>query len=137
GVWSKRKENPPPHAGSAYFSATDSPEAELQQDVDVRPAGRQIDQGRLSAVFTGYVRSFQHRPPDTGRIVIEYRDADNARVLDRFDTNPVASVDRWKRIDHSRVITKGARWIRVRLISVRHTGINNDGYYDSLSLKLR
>jgi hypothetical protein len=48
----------------------------------------------------------------------------------------VLSFESWKKIEVSKPINKGVRSIRVRLLSKRKQGIENNSYYDGLSLRI-
>jgi hypothetical protein len=68
------------------------------------------------------------------RIVVEYRDASNAVVLDAFDTGEIASPSEWRQVIDERPAPAGTGWIRVVLKGTRFTQPGNDAYFDSLSL---
>ncbi len=133
--WTRRESEPEPSAGEAYFFAPDESTAELRQDVDVSAYAESIAAGRQRFVFAGYVHSWDQSPADTARIVVEYRDRDNATVLASFDSGEIANVTRWQRMADVRAAPRGTARIRVRLISTRYNGSNNDGYFDGLSLR--
>ncbi len=79
-----------------------------------------------------YVRNFNGN--DLSRIVVEYRDAANTSVLDSYDSGNVDNFGSWLLLSDTRNAPSGTRHIRIRLISTRVSGSNNDGYYDNLSL---
>ncbi len=138
GTWAVRTDGPTAYEGQAYFAPNPGPRAELTQDVDVSPSAAAIDAGTLEFEFVGYVRTAGARlvQADTGRIVVEYRDAADATVLVSFDTAEIASRSAWKRVEDRRKPPPGTRRVRVRLIGTRHgVGSSNDGYFDGLSLK--
>ncbi|MFO0843473.1 MAG: protein kinase [Gemmataceae bacterium] len=134
GEWTSRAANPAPHEGKAYFFAGECPRGELQQVVDLSRYAREADDGRLGVTFEGYVATYPQRKSDTSQVVIDYLDAGKAH-LTSFTSAEVASETGWQKVADSRVVPKGTRWARVRLISVRHDGKNNDGYFDGLWLK--
>src|SRR6185369_8507206 len=112
--------------------------AELAQDVNLATYAARIDLGHQSFELLAAVRSFNESPSDTARVVLEYRDAANAVVLDAFDSGEIASPLEWRRLADTRTVPAGARWARVRLISTRfNTGADgaDDGYFDALSLR--
>jgi hypothetical protein len=127
-----------PAEGSFYFSPGNDPVAELMQDVDVRHFGEKIDAGQQAFRFTAQIRTFPQNPPDTCRAVVEFYDAERAKILDSFDSAPQSS-GAWKLIEDLRTAPRGTRWIRVRMISHRRgPGTkNNDGWWDAISLQPR
>lgn len=132
--WQYRDSNPTAQSGQNYFFAGAGPNAELQQDVDVSDQASDIDTGDLQFTFTGYVRSFDQTDPDEAQIILEYRDG-SGTVLDTYDSGPTTSTSSWLLLDDERTAPVGTRVIRVRLISTRNSGTNNDGYFDNLSLE--
>lgn len=134
--WTQRSEGPPPFEGSSYFFPGVVRDAELAQDVDVTGFSAAIDGGAQAFNFAGYVRSFsQGNSSDESRIVLEYRNA-AGEILDSFDSGGIDNTTEWQLVVDSRNAPVGTRTIRVRLISTRRSGSNNDGYYDALSLTL-
>ncbi|HVG10275.1 MAG TPA: Calx-beta domain-containing protein [Thermoanaerobaculia bacterium] len=130
GSWQRRSSNPAPAEGLWYLSSTGtgSP-AELRQDVDVSAYG---DEQLFR--FLGFVRTAAEDPSDVARIVVEYRDASNAVVLDAFDTGEIASPAEWRPVLDERAAPAGTGWIRVRLWGARFSTAGNDAYFDGLSL---
>jgi len=135
GPWQRREKDPPPQEGTGYFLPGDCAEGELVQDIDVELYAPRIDSGKQKFEFTGFVRSFKQQPPDTSRIVVEYRDSSNSKILDAADSGPIANVDAWQLVSDKRLAPRETRWVRVRLISTRYGGRENDGYYDGLSFR--
>lgn len=132
--WTKRFSAPDPADGSAYFFAGANALAELRQDIDVSADAEAIDASRRRYRFRGLVRSFNQLPGDTSQIVVEYRDAANALVLAAFDSGEIFNRFAWQEVADTRLAPVGTRWVRVRLVSRRRSGSNNDGYFDKLSL---
>lgn len=132
--WSQRAANPSPHDGSAYFFAGTEANAELSQMVDVSTRASAIDSGTQAFIFEGYVRSYSQSPADSSRIVLEYLDATQTVILDSFDTGEIINTSSWELVSDNRYAPVNTRWIRIRLISRRYNGTNNDGYFDALSL---
>lgn len=124
----------PPQEGAAHFYPGAVAIGELQQDISVSSSAVSIDLGLATASFTGYVQSFPQTPPDLSRIIVEYRDTTNTVVLSSFDSGDIGSVGAWQQVTDARAIPVGTRTIRVRLVSTRQAGSDNDGYYDGLSL---
>lgn len=131
--WKQRSTDPLPFEGEAYFFAGVGASAELQQDVDVSTYAVAIDAGTQSFDFTGYVRSWSDGQ-DTSRIVLEYLNGAKDNVLSSFDSGEIANASAWQEVTDSRLAPVGTRYIRVRLISKRGSGSNNDGYFDALAL---
>ena len=122
-----------PQNGQYYFFASGPINAELMQEVDVTDYACPIDGSRQRFDFKGFVRSFPQNPPDYARIVIEYRNANNA-VLSTYDSGNQTPTSAWLQLTDIRLAPVGTRKIRIRLISTRRAGTENDGYYDNLSL---
>jgi len=138
--WQRRFADPEPAEGTAYFAAGAVDFGELAQDVSVRAYQVRIEAGIDGApgqrfAFTGKVRTFHESPPDTARIVVEYRDRANAVVLDAFDSGEIVSPDAWQEVSDERTAPAGTGWIRVRLIATRFAGTTDDGYFDALELR--
>lgn len=126
----------PAQSGTSYIFPVDSPVAELMQEISLSESGGQIDEGKLKFHFVGYVRGMQADGADSGRIVLELLDADKKKTLDSFDSGAVLSYLDWQKIEFSRIVKYKTRWIRVRLISKRSNGNENNSYYDGLSLRI-
>lgn len=133
--WTYRSTNPSPQNGSNYFFPGAGANGELSQDVDVSANSATIDTGTQLYAFSGYVRSFDQNPADDAQIIVEYRDAANTSVLDSFDSGAISNTSEWELVSDTSVAPSGTRFIRVRLISTRNNGTNNDGYFDNLSLE--
>ena len=106
----------------------------LAQDVDVALFAPAIAAGTQRFSFRAFVRSGTEAVPDAARVIVEYRDAANATVLETFDFGAVASTGGWARIEDERAAPAGTRWIRVRLIATRNSGTTTDAYFDGISL---
>jgi hypothetical protein len=134
GGWTQRSASPEPHDGPAYFFAGAVAVGELRQDVDLSPFSGGIDAGTQAFEFQGFTRGFPGQS-DQSRIVLEYRDGTGANVLASFDTGTRAQTAIWEGARDMRVPPAGTRSARIRLISTRTGGSNNDGYHDSISLR--
>ena len=133
--WQPRLGAPAPFEGDAYFFAGQVSSAELRQDVDVSAYAGFVAGGDQRFRFSGRVRTFDEVPSDLARVVVEYRDAANSVVLDAFDTGDLTSPQAWLAVTDERLAPVGTGWIRVRLLAGRlGTTIDNDGYFDDLSL---
>jgi serine/threonine protein kinase len=136
GAWIAGNEVAPAD-GLAYFSPGKVAHAELVQFVDVREFAQEIDDGKKSFAFKGYVRSWKenNRPADLSKIAIDFLDGSKSSLLNRFNSDDLCSQDNWEQIDKTLLAPKGTRWIQVRLISRRRSGTACDAWYDDLSLK--
>ncbi len=133
--WTTRTSDPEPKEGTDYFFAGDGPLGELSQDVDVSEYAAAIKAGRQEFRFEGYVRSWDQSPADSARIILEYRGRNNELVLGALDSGEITDTANWRRVSDRRFAPAGTGWIRVRLVSTRYNGSNNDGYFDALSLR--
>lgn len=136
-AWGIRKADPAPADGISYFSPTPSPIAEIFQDVSLIPFNRLGPQTPLEVHFRCSVRSFLQLSPDATQVILEFRDGANRTVLESWDSGRTTSVNSWAELSETRIIPSKAKWIRVRLISTRSGGLDNDGYFDSVSLKVK
>lgn len=132
--WTQRKEDPLPCEGGNYFFAGAAALAELRQDVDVSAYADSIDTNTQRFVFSGYVHSWEQSPPDSSRVILEFLDISKTVKLDSLDSGNYANPDEWVHITLRSVAPPNARYIRIRLISLRKNGTNNDGYFDALFL---
>jgi len=132
--WQRARREPGAFEGAAFFYAGETADAELAQDVDVAAFAAGIDAGVQLFAFEGWVRSLDESPPDTARIIVEFRDLTNSSVLSSFDSGAIASPTEWVAVTDERLAPRGTGWIRVRLLSTRWNGVANDGYFDSLWL---
>jgi len=132
--WTQRQGNPSPWEGDHYFFAGAGATAELRQDVDLADYAGLVDAGNQIFSFAGYVRSWDQSPADVSQIILQYLNFDKTQVLAAYDLGQHANITSWLPLDHSAVAPGGSRYIRVRLISIRNSGTNNDGYFDGLSL---
>ena len=134
--WTQRSANPDPLEGDYYFFPGVAAQAELQQEIDVSGYASSIDNSEALFVFNGFVRSYAQSPPDLSRIIIEYLDSLKTAKLDSFDSGDYSNTTIWEEISDSTIAPQATRYIRIRLLSTRKNGSNNDGYYDSLSLRI-
>lgn len=132
--WTQRNSNPSPYEGLNYFFAGAGASAELRQDVDLTGLADLVDGGGQSFSFSARVRSYEQSPPDISQIILEYLNHDKSVVLAAHDLGQHANTDAWVELTHSRLAPSGTRFIRIRLISIRRAGTNNDGYFDAVSL---
>ena len=76
------------------------------------------------------MRSGAEIPADSARISWEFRDATNANVLGSFDSGVITATTNWQAVAGKRLAPTGTRFIRIRLIGVRNSGVTNDAYFD-------
>jgi len=134
--WTQRvSANPPTYEGDYMFFPGVVSFAELQQDVDLTTMATSIDSNNLTFTFEGYVRAYNQPSPDQSRIMLEYLDSLKTTKLDSFDSGNYSNTSDWIQITDTTLAPIGTRYIRIRLISTRRAGSNNDGYYDDLSLR--
>jgi hypothetical protein len=131
GSWQRRAAVPEPVEGQYFFYPTTTDYAELVQDVDVSAFHQRIDTDRQWFSFEAWARTLYEAPTDTARILVEYRDWQNALVLDSFDTGEFSSPGLWQRIVDQRPAPIGTRWVRIRVMS-NYLG---DAYFDAVSLQ--
>jgi gliding motility-associated-like protein len=122
-----------PHGGSYFFfpNQTINPSSEIFQDIGVSANATSIDAGTAFYMFSGW-RSGYPANLDRSQIIVEYRDA-SGTILSSYNTGS-AVFTTWTNSTDNRYAPPGTRTIRIRLISVRVTGTDNDGYYDDISL---
>ncbi|WLD14632.1 serine/threonine-protein kinase [Planctellipticum variicoloris] len=138
--WSRRRVDPPPDTGRAYFWAPPVPHAQLVQNVSLVSLADAIADQRLELRLEFSVRTYDQEPSDTAQLIVDFRDADNNKTLSSYDSQQIRSKRGWRKFSKVLLPPAGARWVRVRLISHRY-GSNgqkhNDGYFDSISLTAR
>jgi len=121
--------------GAAYFFAGDAGQAELRQDVDVSAFAAAISAGTQQFEFQAYLRSAAEAMPDTGHVVVEYRDQSNSNLLAALDSGAIAATNGWHLTEDIRTAPAGTGWIRIRLLATRNSGATNDAFFDSISLR--
>lgn len=131
--WTQRTSAPDPYNGIAYFFAGAGANARLTQEINIDLYKCLIDAGNQQFRFTGFVRAFNQSPSDESNIIIEFFNSGNV-LLTAYHFGPYNQTEIWKKIDSLFAVPAGARKVLITLNSIRHNGINNDGYYDELSL---
>ncbi|MEK6280646.1 MAG: PKD domain-containing protein [Acidobacteriota bacterium] len=130
---------PDAQRGTAYFYSGNGAQAELRQDVDLSAFAANIANGTQQFEFKAYLLSATEALPDSGRVIVEYRDATNTNVIATLDSDEITSTSGWHLTEDTRIAPIGTGWIRVRLIAVRNSGAgNNEGnhaFFDSISLR--
>lgn len=134
GGFTRREQNPPAREGKYYFAPLPVTVAEIEQTISIASLASPIDAKRLELRFRGNVRSYKQARPDEATVIVELLGA-NGQALESFNSGIVPSTDAWKFVSDARPIPPGTRSVKVRLVSTRHEGTNNDGYFDDLSLR--
>lgn len=133
-TWRPNSTDMPPQNGQFYFfPGTSTRIAELMQEVDVSKYSCPIDLGRQKFDFTGYVRCFDQFPADIAHVYVEYLNL-NGNILTNYGSGLRSPTSSWLKLTDSRTAPVGTRRIRIRLVSTRLNGSDNDGSYDNLSL---
>ena len=132
-LWNARQIDPLPQNGQFYFSPGQIRNAELTQTVDVSDYACSIDAGIQRFIFSGFVYSFNQQSQDLVRIVVQYLSVTNT-LLTSYDSGDQAPPSTWSALTNTTLAPVGTRSIRIRLISTRQSGTDNDGNYDNLSL---
>ncbi|MGH9871912.1 MAG: PKD domain-containing protein, partial [Pyrinomonadaceae bacterium] len=130
---------PAAQRGASYFYPGNSAQSELRQDIDLSSYVAGIAAGTQQFEFKTYLRSLAEALPDTGRVVLEYRDATNSVVIATLDSGDITSTSDWHLTEDTRIAPAGTGWIRVRLIATRNSNAasdaGNDAFFDSISLR--
>jgi gliding motility-associated-like protein len=132
-LWNARQLDPLAQNGTSYFSPGQIKNAELSQTVDVSDYACAIDAGIQRFVFTGYVYSFNQQPQDEARVIVQYLSATNV-ILTSYDSGVKTPLSIWEKLTNATLAPVNTRSIRIRLISARQSGVDNDADYDNLSL---
>ena len=134
GDWQPRTgTDPPPYEGKAMFFAGRCRTAELWQDVQVEHYAAEIAEGKRAFEFSCHVRSYDG---DSSRVVINFLSADGKVLSGKYESDELSQTDKWLPIHAKLALPRETRKLRVRLVSRRRHQLNNDGYFDCLSLTL-
>jgi hypothetical protein len=121
------------HSGNYDFFAGTTGLGVLQQDVNVTSYSAEIDASARRFFFTAFVQSFPQSVLDSTAVLVQCLDAAKASVLYTF-SDTAGSPSDWVEIANSFIAPSGTRHIRIQLIGIRHTGSDNDAYFDDISL---
>jgi hypothetical protein len=124
GDWSTMVPGAPAANGQAFLGGGQSARAELVQEVSLAALGSWLAGGRTKAELRGYLSSWNDEA-DTGEMVLEVLGADG-KVLFTTTTGP-RSYDAWTLVTVTAHLPAAAAMLRVRLVSVRVFGPDNDG----------
>ncbi len=132
-LWNARQLDPLAQSGNSYFSPGQIKNAELSQTIDVSDYACSIDAGLQSFIFGGYVYSFNQQPQDVARVYVQYLSATNV-ILALYDSGDKTPLSIWEKITNVTLAPVGTRSIKIRLVSLRQSGTDNDADYDNLTL---
>ncbi len=123
------------HSGNKYFYGGDSnADSHAYQNIDVSSYASEIDAGNVTATYSGGIRDYDGS--DKGILELYFYDA-SMNDLGYHHSGWHSHVD-WKRYAiEDKSLPAGTRTVRVRMKAERHSGSNNDGYFDDLRLTLK
>jgi len=125
----------PAYDGQYIFYAGAKDSAELRQDIKVAAFSSLIDAGVQYFVFRGYIRTYPPKPARYMPNSVGITELIQPPLLFASSTRiSLCNTTQWQLVRDSALAPKGTRLIRIRLISTRFDGAENDGYYDALSL---
>jgi|GEM_PF-1588687 len=131
--WTQRCADPEAYDGTCYFYAEAGAVGKLEQTIDLTSYANHIDNGVQDFYFSGYVRSWSQQPADESQIELRFL-SEAGDELSADTLGPYAEINSWLLAEATMNAPVGARSIRITLHSIRHSGTNNDGYFDALSL---
>lgn len=124
----------PKEGKNLFFEGQDSLGI-LQQDIYVGQFGQAIDNHERQFIFSGYVQSLdQGSPSDQTKISVTCLDSLKRNALYTFDSEVLESKNDWHQVTNTFVAPASTRFVRIQLIAVRWVGMDNDGYFDNISL---
>jgi hypothetical protein len=121
--------------GDYHFYAGVNSYAELEQYVDVSDYQDEIDEEVMKFEFSAMMRSYSQSPRDLPKVILEFWNSDKSTRLDTIDFGFYNEIV-WTKLLHTMYLPVNTRWVNVRLISDRNSGLQNDGYFDDLMLKV-
>ncbi|HWC97899.1 MAG TPA: hypothetical protein VG456_14150 [Candidatus Sulfopaludibacter sp.] len=130
----------PSDRGSWYFyGGGDSVTSSATQDIDVAGAASQIDAGKVAFAFSAWVGGYSDQ--DDNMVVSAQFLNWQGGVLGGASLGPVLAADRNQKSalqqkSQTGTVPAGTRMIRIKMLAVRHSGIDDDGLADSLSMVL-
>ncbi len=109
-----------------------TPLGELAQTIDLSGYEELVDRGGLRFAFRVETANWgAENPIDTSRFVMEFRDAANTTVLYSYDSREgYYIVGLGAVMTHVAAAPPGSRWLRVRLIGKRYTGVESNSHFD-------
>jgi hypothetical protein len=122
-------------SGKYYFFAGADSLGILRQDIDVSSYAPHIDALEQQFIFNGYAMSLDQGPSsDQSQIVIRGLDSSKNNVLYTYYSDSTRSLNKWLLLADTFMAPATTRFLRIQLISIRHIGSDNDGYFDHLVL---
>ncbi len=106
----------------------------LQQDINLDKYAGGIDANKQQFIFIGYLRSYLQYPPDQTTITIMCLDKSKSKRLYIFSSDTISSVSEWRKVTDTLIAPASTRFIRVQIIARRRNGLDNDGYFDNITL---
>lgn len=107
----------------------------LQQDIYVGQFGKCIDSHEQQFGFSAYVQSLdQGSPSDQTKISVTCLDSLKQNALYVFTSDTLESKNSWRQILDTFVAPRLTRFVRIQLVAVRWVGMDNDGYFDNITL---
>ncbi|MBT5710748.1 tandem-95 repeat protein, partial [Candidatus Poribacteria bacterium] len=117
----------------SYFIDAGTATAELMQVVDVSGYESQITAGTMTIGLSAYARSKSEAKPDSARVILEHRAANNSTILYSSDTGWFKNTGSWKQVTDVTAPPVGTEYIAVRLLASR-SGSNMDAFFDDVEL---
>ncbi|HRA72824.1 MAG TPA: T9SS type A sorting domain-containing protein, partial [Flavobacterium sp.] len=107
--------------------------SELEQTINISSDANDIDLGSKNYFFNGFVRTFEQGTNDQSNIFIQFFDANNL-LLNEFSFGPFSDASVWSNVNGTLLAPVNSRIIKIKLHSIRRTGVYNDAIYDNLYL---
>jgi hypothetical protein len=111
---------------------------ELDQVIDVSADAAQIDEGKISYSFTGYIQTPFSPQADAGRFIVDYLNGTGLVLGDSYTSGYQSyaggSGTEWHNYADNRKAMRGTRKIRIRLQSTIATSPAINAYFDDISL---
>ncbi|HMH21485.1 MAG TPA: hypothetical protein VK563_06910 [Puia sp.] len=124
------------HGKYIFFAGNDTLGI-LQQDVDVSKWAHGIDAQKQQFIFSGYVQSLDQGPnSDQSALSIAGMDNSKGKILYTF-SDTTRSMGKWLPVTDTFMAPVNTRFIRIRMVAIRHVGGDNDGYFDNFTLTTR
>jgi hypothetical protein len=121
--------------GKHFFFGGNGSLCILQQDVNVSSYAAEIDKGKLRCILSGFEQSLDQGPlSDQGKLKMECLDMTKRTILSADSTDTLMSIGKWKAVADTFMPPRLTRFVRVRLVAIRHVGGDNDGYFDNIGL---
>ena len=113
---------PPAYDATSYFAAGQAQQGFATQTVNLLTAGLSataIDNGSLTLVYGGRIRSGNAFPPDTGQIQVTFLAADGTTALGTSTASAPNTTDRWALTGGTAVIPVGTRFVKYTFTATR------------------